>query len=437
MEVVIPKIRNELSNGEAKILLSSQKYMHQCLQKLQEKGIQVAYNGIKYLGERLNLMLKEKYKGQKICGIFCDTGGNPLHKYLGNIREILNNNGIKLIYFLYYESEYYKEFLEYHTKNNDEIVMANYEFLSQFDFVPFVITHYNVLHFHPNVVTLRIHSSFDEVSNYVWLVDLYQDRGIERADTIANYLSTYLNIHSQTHYRYFEKNQQIGGVDPNPIPRFLKGGYPSIDRETKESQGIDFSMKRDTVIFISALINFYYEDYYSDILEVVLKEGYRVVFKSNPSHISFKEREDSFALKFKHYSNFIYQCNDEPQLSLENKNRSITIVGACSSLMYSYPALTKRPAILLYPEKNTIPKDLLDEDCFYNPKLHIRLFKEEAKEGIIKYLKKLSKDLEYQKQWQKQIEDYCKNDLYNFGDASRYIANFILEWYQARSILKE
>ncbi len=434
---MLPKIKDELCNEEAKIFLSSKKYMHQCLCKLKEGGVEVAYNGIKHLGERLNQMFKEKYKNQKICGIFCDTGGNPLHKYLGDIRKILENNGIKPIYFLYYESEYYKEFLEYHTKNNDEIVMANYEFLSQFDFVPFVITHCNVLHFHPNVVTLRIHASLDEVSNYVWLVDYYQDRGVERAHTIANYLSTYLNIHSQSHYEYFLKNQRLCGVDSNPAPRFLKGGYPSIDKEVAESQKIDFSVKRDTVVFISAMVNFYYEEYYSEILEVVLKEGYRVIFKSNPSHISFQQREDDFALKFKKYPNFIYQGNEEPRLSVENKSRSITMIEGASSLMYSYPVTAKRPAILLYPTKDTIPKDLLEEDSFYNPSLHIRLFKEEAKESIKNYLKRLSDDLEYQRQWKEKIEDYCQNNLYHFGSASKSIADFILEWYQAHNILKE
>ena len=203
------------------------------------------------------------------------------------------------------------------------------------------------------------------------------------------------------------------------------------------AQKIDFSVKRDTVVFISAMVNFYYEEYYSEILEVVLKEGYRVIFKSNPSHISFQQREDDFALKFKKYPNFIYQGNEEPRLSVENKSRSITMIEGASSLMYSYPVTAKRPAILLYPTKDTIPKDLLEEDSFYNPSLHIRLFKEEAKESIKNYLKRLSDDLEYQRQWKEKIEDYCQNNLYHFGSASKSIADFILEWYQAHNILKE
>ena len=39
--------------------------------------------------------------------------------------------------------------------------------------------------------------------------------------------------------------------------------------------------------------------------------------------------------------------------------------------------------------------------------------------------------------WKDKIEDYCKNDLFNYGCASEFIAKWICNWYKNREILKE
>ena len=41
-----------------------------------------------------------------------------------------------------------------------------------------------------------------------------------------------------------------------------------------------------------------------------------------------------------------------------------------------------------------------------------------------------------QQQWREKIEDYCKNDLYHYGNASEFIAKWICNWYNNREILK-
>lgn len=103
-------------------------------------------------------------------------------------------------------------------------------------------------------------------------------------------------------------------------------------------------------------------------------------------------------------------------------------------MVYSFPVQSGRPAILLYPSRNSIDESKLLKDTFFNSNLHMRFFKEED-DAILENIKKLAYNKEYQKKWQEKIEEFCNYDLYNYGCASEYIANWIIDWYNKRDLL--
>ncbi|MDA3968305.1 hypothetical protein [Helicobacter ibis] len=416
------------------MVLASKRYKYKLLQNLQKHGINSAVCGLNTIAKQYNEFLREKYKNKKIIAIYSDTEGRPHYKYLGSIREILQKHGFTIVYILSFENLDFEAIYKYHKDNSDEVIFANFEFLSQLDFFPFVISFNNILNFHPSVTSLRIHSSLDEVQNYVWLNEVYNNRETEKANTISMFLNTYLNIHSKSHLKYLSINQSLQNADSNPRSRFILGGYPSIDKEAKDILGYK-DTKRDTIIFVSALISIFRKELSVEIIKFLLSLGYRVIFKSNPSHISHSTHEDMVASYFLDNEKFVYQKADKPKLSIEDKERSITAIECASSLMYSYPVTAKRPSILFYPPKNKIPSDLLENDAFYNPNIHIRVFECEYKEVLGGILESLANDEKIRKEWYEKIDNYCKNDLYNFGNASEEIAKWIIDWYNANSIL--
>ena len=96
---------------------------------------------------------------------------------------------------------------------------------------------------------------------------------------------------------------------------------------------------------------------------------------------------------------------------------------------YSYPPIAKRPALLIYPDDNG------ELDTYFNDKIHIKFHRGDF-DGIINAVDCLANNLDTQKLWHNKIIDYCKNDLFNYGCASEFIAKWICDWYNNREILK-
>ncbi|MDE5602576.1 MAG: hypothetical protein K2I71_01445, partial [Helicobacter sp.] len=437
LENMALEIRENIATKEAKLLLSSSRYMDNLLDNVMKNGIFECYDGIKEITTLVNNYYKQKFQGERVVAVILDGFGVE-QKHLGDIVKILEQKNFKILYIVFYTSVWLKELEEELQAKKKDYILAGLEFMQNLDFFPFVISQVNAEKFHPNVRSLKLYASMDEVPNYVWLNDLFKDRMYKECIDLNFYQSFYINIHSQTHYEDFYKTQQFFNLDPNPSYRLIKGGYPSIEKEVVNFAKQREEVFRDTVIFISALLNHYYPKFLSKIIHNVLNAGFRVVFKSCPAHCELEAQEDEFVEngEFEKNPNFLYWRNDKPKLSIEELNRSIVAIEAASSMMYSYPVITKRPAILLYPKKDSIPQDLLEQDCFYHKDLHIRIFEEDSKD-LIEILQKLSMDKKYQKEWERKIQKYCKEDLYNFGNASEYLANWIVEWYNKREILKD
>ncbi|EES89364.1 hypothetical protein [Helicobacter canadensis] len=431
LERLSAAVKEEIFQSKAKLLLSSPKNYDKLLDNCLKYGICECYDGVKISANWLNSYYREKFDCSNIIAVQL-SGFSSFQKHLGSICQRLQEGGLQIVYVVSLGHYWFSEIKNDLDKRGEKYLCADAEILENLNFFPFIIEQTNIARFYTGVYSLKIVTSMEQISNRIC-----STKELLEVLNISFLLSSYVNIHSKSIYKEIFKLQSFNGILPSPEPRLIRGGYPSIEKEVDEfGDTIDYTIKRDTVIFISTFLNFNQPQKLSRYILKALDFGFRVIFKSCPPlEQTHKSREDDFAEAFKSYPNFIYWQNETPRLSKEELQRSITAIEIYSSMMYSYPVITKRPAILLYPNRNDTNQEILENDCFYQENLHIRIF-EEDESSFIEVFVKLSEDLSYQREWEKKILDYCQNDLFNFKNASIYLSNWILKWYKKRRLLK-
>ena len=362
----IEDLKLKLREGNGKILVSSKRYLDDILQNLQENRINECFNGIQLVAKWINDYFKEKYRDSKIVAILLD-GYEVSQKHLGNIPALLTKNGYKVVYLINPQSEWLQELEETMQQNNLEYIYVTDEILEHLEFFPFLIfQNERLTKFNPKVSTLKLFVTAEQMSNQAVL----PSSNYMSFESLGNCLCDYVNTHSVSLYnsmlkRYENLKQEVF------INRgsFIDGGYPSIDNQIREF--IEQDTKRDSLIFVSSTTWYQKEmvDYVRNVIERFI-DDFRIVFKSHPVYskrVGFYN-ELNFKEYFIHHNNFIYYT--QARLSNDELNRSICLFTSTSSMGYSYPPIVKRPAVLLYPVKRAV------NDAYYNPKIHIKFYKD-------------------------------------------------------------
>ena len=112
-------------------------------------------------------------------------------------------------------------------------------------------------------------------------------------------------------------------------------------------------------------------------------------------------------------------------MSLEELFRSITIVDFSASMLYTYPLITKKPAIMLGSFQKWFAEEkgiFLNEDNFYDERLHIWANNNCELEEIILALQN-NKDFSNLRE--KMIRDYILNETFAWGHSSEKIVETI------------
>lgn len=436
LEANLEIIKKGIEGGEAEILICSKRFCDVILEKLFNNGIRECRNGLELVANKINAYYKDKFPMYKRIGILLD-GYGANQKHLGNIPMYLQKFGFKVIYLIVPDSEWLEDIKgKGGILSDDELVYVTDEFLELFDFYPFIIfQNERLTKLNPNITSLKLFVTAEQMSNQI----VRHNPNYAAMEVLGNGLCDYVNVHSESLYNaMLERLSEVKKTVGVNNGKFLKGGYPSIDKQIADFT--DKDCKRDTIIFISS--HGFYENCMDFVEEAVwsLIDKYRILWKSHPvfvKKLSFEE-EMSLIKKFMHHKNFVYYR--EARLNQAELERSICIMVNTSSMGYSYPPLAKRPAILLYPSESV---KLLQttKDAYYNPKIHIRYIQASAGGGncgeLVSIVRNLAEDKATQQQWKDKIEDYCKNDLFNYGCASEFIAKWICNWYKNREILKE
>lgn len=413
------------------MLLAAPNYMNDLLGNVKNNGISECYNGVEFIAKQINNYYKQKYKNQHLIAI-SPSGYANFQKHLGDIPKILKQNGFKIIYIITF-SDFWSDLETKLKEEGEDYIFAEFEFAECLDFFPFMLSQKDNTYVSLNkkVTSLRMLPSMEMCPSPI----VYPEK--QSAYDLLNYKSTYINIHSQKFLKIINDRQKLfSGIGVDVFYKLLKGGYPSIDNHPHLQ--CENYKDLDSVIIVGGVIENYFFDELCRVMDNLLKLGYRVVFKDIQKavggHIASADKIERIKEGFCGYKNFVWYV--EPNLSDEELKRSITLIGAgTSSMEYSYPTIAKKPAILLYFGVSSSDK-VLESDSFYHPSLHIRICKDEL-DTLPQVLETLKSDEDYQAQRKALILDYCQNDLYNYGYAGEFIAQWIMNWYENREILKE
>lgn len=427
LEAQVSEIKKKILNEEAKILLASPRNENALLSKVKNHEIEVVFDGLKYLGDIINKYFKVKYEKDRVLGIILNGSGVE-QKHLGSIPMLLKERDFKIVYLLSDYSYWGEELENRIRKNGDEYIYCDFEMVRELSFFPFLISQFGVLETHRDVRSLILYPSMEQLAS-----PIYCEREYSNVEALVYYSVDYINIHSKRTYALISKQQSFCGIFPDPAHRLICGGYPSVDNQVEKSKNLDFSRIRDTVVFVSAQVDDNYLNKIEKIIKLLLEKKLRVLFKTCIPHEDiYLPIERKFAERFRDSSNFIFYI--EPRLTVDEMERSIAFVGTFSSMMYSLPCITKRPSILLYPSRECLDEYSIVNDTFYNDELHIRIF-EDDNQDIMQIIDELSTSKTCQNEWARKIENYCQNTLYNYGHASEYLADWIVQWYDNRELV--
>ena len=416
------EIKQKIECNQAKLCLTSIKYQDILLQNVINANIHQCCDGVKMFADALNVYFKEKLCGKKIIGVVMKNHAIK-QKYLGSIESILEQNGFQIVYILTYYNFIHDQIEEYFKQNQKIYIYCDYEVLEKISFIPFVIDQSAGMKFHPDVASLKMVPSMDM---YPIMTHEYGQKCYD----LFWHQSRYVNVHSQSLYNIVYERQTFGGAFSGVSYKLVKGGYPSIDEQTRDV--LDTKCDLDTVVIIGDTLCINSYDKLVELIFELIDNGFRVLYKPTKRH-SYNNIE-KLRLMFLGKENFVWY--EESKLNACELSRSIVALeSGISSMAYSYPVLAKKPSILLYFDIHS-SDSILQKDTFFNSSLHIRLCQDEIK-NLLPILKDLAENKATQQQWKDKIKDYCKNDLYHYGCASEFIAQWICEWYQKREILKD
>lgn len=424
------EIKKAQENGNGELLLSSLIYLDSLLDNCAKEKIKPK-NGIKEIGILLNEYFKkylaQKYPNKRIICI-------QLHwyeknqKHLGNIIPLLEKQGFVIVYLIKFANRFAQEFIKELEEQNKEYICADFELINELNFFPFIITQAELIIANKSVAQLKIHASFDMINQ-----PFYFSKENQESQNLEYHYCTYISCHTKRMRELLAQKQSYDGTWPNQNSRLICGGYPSIDKEfekiSQNKEIWDFE-KRDSVIIPESVVSFDQPQRMIKIIKSLLNTGLRVLYKIHP--VYWQTENDkigrSIAKQFQNHPNFVlYEAH---RLNEDEQKRAICIVELMSSMLYSFPILTNRPALLLYPPRKDLKENEIKNDPFYEEHLHIRIFAEDD-EKIPTICQKLQEKRE-QEIWAQKIENFRANELYNFGKASEFLVQFICNWYERR-----
>lgn len=126
--------------------------------------------------------------------------------------------------------------------------------------------------------------------------------------------------------------------------------------------------------------------------------------------------------EFSSYEWFVYDTST--RLSAETMHACFCLIGDHSSLVYTFPLCTLKPAILLVSDNKSL-QNSYQGIRFYNPILHF--YAQNAAECL------QALEVVYTENHTiraKKIDDYRQKEVFNLGHSSAFIAEFILQKLQ-------
>lgn len=177
---------------------------------------------------------------------------------------------------------------------------------------------------------------------------------------------------------------------------------------------LNSSVKPDTIICLSRFntkgFRIFLLERMIEVIDYLLGRGYRICYKVNSHYNYFFQQR--IAMRWQKFDNFIFY--NKVDLSLDELVRSIAIIDFSASMLYTYSLITKKPAIILAPNKEWFKKEegVFNEYNFYDERLHIWANNNEEIEANVLALQNNKEFLKLRKE---MIEDYISNETFAWG----------------------
>lgn len=186
-------------------------------------------------------------------------------------------------------------------------------------------------------------------------------------------------------------------------------GYPSLDSYILEYSKIPPMVNAETILIaINDTKNLVLV---KELLKVFLTNNQKVILRPHPGS---KKEDYQEILNFPRGGGVFYDTSN--RLSAEKMGECLCLIGDYSSLVYTFPLTTLKPAILIGSDNQNTYKGI----GFYNPTLHF--YARDVKECLesIEKIKNEDKD-----QRALSIKEYREKEVFNLGCSSAFIADFI------------
>ncbi|MDA3967592.1 hypothetical protein [Helicobacter sp. WB40] len=366
--------------------------------------------------EKINNHYAKKFPHFKnSIGITRTTFGN--NKHLGNIAEILESKGVDTIY-IYGEEEFYLKEKELFGDKCIFIPIFNSYFgcfLSVFRFVVTCLMPHNT----PNIGSKYIyvpHAIIDPIAS------LFQrNRPLDAFFFKRRVgINGYRIISTKSNYKIFEKEVRNLGYEHE----LICGGYPSLDINLKEYKNYLSTHNLcggggNILVSVNSIENLRVVE---ELLDKFEREfiNTKVYFRPYPGRILVQESQ-KIAEKYQNKDWFIYDSSKK--LSVKIMYDCALLLGDYSSLVYTFPLTTLKPAILLVSGMVS-PNNCYNGVSFFNSKIHVKANNCDEAIKIIKNIKAQSRTISNKKA--KEIAIFREEEVFNLGCASEFIADFII-----------
>lgn len=398
--------------GDDEILICSHRNYEILVDNLLHYGIKKFSDGIEKYASKLNMY----FNGSKGIGIIRDDYKSQ--KHLGSIDKELIKMGYNVFYFILvnsYEFDTDTNCKEQYFRYSVNTLMITIDFLPYIEFCFFMIGTARNFMFSKGVKYMCLCSSY-YIPNFhsYYHSEEHNARVLTMYETMS-FGGSYIICSNKRSYKAFVDFFDKYNGDKN---RLLKLGYPSFDFEMQNIK-LQKDICKDTVIIASVIISEMIKQKTRNLVEKLLCQGYRVLYKTHNGHPEFLSLEQEFCECWMENDNFVFY--DDSNLTSQELKRSITLIEYRSSILYTYPLITGKPSIIMQPDSGDFNCNENVVDNFYEEKLQIKAF---CVDEVLEIIKSLQ-DEYFCKKREKMIQDYRKNDAYCFGGASKEIASFI------------
>ena len=407
-KVEFSEIKKNIKNETFLFLNLTSYFVLQFYLTLKEKSLLL--QELEDLSKKISAYFRDLFKIPPKCiGVAVTTFAN--NKHLGNIAKKLEEKGAKVIY-VYGSQESYEK-IPQAQKHKCILLPLQMSYMGNF----FTIFEVFITCLMPltspswgNRIIYVPHAFIDPIAALIQRKRPLDDFWFQRKMGINGYRI----ISSLSNYRIYQDKFKEYGFEEE----LVCGGYPSLDANIFEYD----KLKEQSGISILIAINHYeslkiIKDFLLEYQSFHARQ--KVYFRPHPIGNILRKESDEIAKEYAKFPWFIYDTTSK--LEAQIMRECCCVIGDYSSLVYTFPLTTLKPAILLCQDKSILENNYLGIK-FYNSILHKSAFS--GKECLKKVQEILTEDREVRAN---QIREYREKEVFNLGNSSEFIANFVLE----------